>query len=1566
MIYFYFIIFFYFPLYIKNTLIPTVFKIGEEDNLLFPKLMSSTNSLIYNYMAINKTIIGYFNGTITQILPTNIYIEQNTRHISLTTNNHILANNKYVNFKLGSNYYSYNISSNILIDIPNDADPLIISNNTVPKFALVSLIYPSDNYLTKFLQFDNTTRTFTSNIENLSVCESSQTLKNIRCNNTIINSIFYSSCAAICDDNIYLFVLDTENMIKYTENIVLSGLSISNQIRIINFHFHNNETNFLVVSYPENKIFEIQRFSLSLSDINVNTSVEININNEITYINGENCNNDLNDFDFGTILRSKEVHEALACCAGDNYIYCWRFNRNFKPIGNGFKITAPGKNSVARIIHITFRIFGVQYQNEYNEDPSTNASYLYTSNYPQCFSNVKNYTVLQYKSVDIDINEHIWRNTSNILYIIFTSIDEIYGKYVLDGEEITISQSYILYENSVLTFTSNSESAGNALFKYHIYNNLTFETYINCTIKITINPCYSTCASCSQSSTSVSHQYCLTCKNGYYLSTSKNCQSCYEKCKTCSYLGNADENNCTSCFDNYFLNNDNNCYECNGNCSTCTNFSDIENNIGNCLTCKENYYMEYGTTNCYDETYIENGYYLSEEFFHRCGLNCKTCSGPADAVSNNCLTCDNCNGYYMLEDKHNCEKDDYPGYYLDGDILKKCHENCLTCSSGFTSTEFNCLTCKENYYKIKDTNKCYDSSIISEGYHLNSDNFWEKEEIVICYELCQTCINGENSTSQNCLSCIDNYHFIYNTLNCSNDSILYKYYLDSGDNKYHPCQSPCKTCNKTATNCLTCVDNYELNNNFCYEKCGSGKNLNNYLICVDDEIHTTKTQKELIDEVINTGIQNYISEKSIIKGDNFYCQIFPYSENVEAYITADENSLSKVYLNDCFLTLKNYYKIDNISDIILFKIDTNITNSSVNYVNYNVYHINGSQLDMNICYNNNKNITIIKPIINENIVNFQKAEYLSKFHIDSFDPTDNFFNDICFPFTNENNSDVIIKDRRDDYYQNISFCEKNCYFQELNFSQETIECSCNSSSNDFNNLNFDNIKSAFISEIYPSNIFVVKCYKLFFSIKYIKKNLGWWILLSIIIIEIIIFLIFIYYGFKQITIILLIYQPKNDFNDEKNNKNNNLLLLNNNKLKKKLNDSKGSNEKNPPKKKLNLIDSYEFESSINDNESNKNSSNKIDENNYKLNPNNLQIIRNRMDSNLNLIRRDNSSNKINKINIKPKNSSKKHVLFFDNYDINKNIERKNSNNIQINKNLTSKSLFLKRTQILDIDEKSNKSYKTNKIYFYDNIDYLKSEKIDLLSNKSDDNNINNSEKEEKLKNKNFSFLSYDEIFNLNYEESLEYESRTFFQIYWWYLSIQHIIINTFIAQNFLEFRYVNIFFFFESIALEMMLNALFYDDAYINEIYKNEGILDFISSLPKSIYSFLVTFLINFFLVKLSNSKAKILNLIKNFKNKKDYEIVYKNILKNLKIKIAIFFIISFFLLLFYFYYCGCFCAVYYNNQLFWLYGTLISFSFNLILPFITCFISSILRYISIYYKCKCLFNILKIFNFFL
>ena len=75
----------------------------------------------------------------------------------------------------------------------------------------------------------------------------------------------------------------------------------------------------------------------------------------------------------------------------------------------------------------------------------------------------------------------------------------------------------------------------------------------------------------------------------------------------------------------------------------------------------------------------------------------------------NCLTC--VEGFYLVENANNCEKEPYPGYYLDENIFKKCYKDCLTWSEAPTSNakgviiNMNCDSCDESkdYYLISST-----------------------------------------------------------------------------------------------------------------------------------------------------------------------------------------------------------------------------------------------------------------------------------------------------------------------------------------------------------------------------------------------------------------------------------------------------------------------------------------------------------------------------------------------------------------------------------------------------------------------------------------------------------------------------------------------------------------------------------------------------------------------------------------------------------------------------------------------------------------------------------------------
>ena len=99
---------------------------------------------------------------------------------------------------------------------------------------------------------------------------------------------------------------------------------------------------------------------------------------------------------------------------------------------------------------------------------------------------------------------------------------------------------------------------------------------------------------------------------------------------------------------------------------------------------------------------------------------------------------------------------------------------------------------------------------------------------------------------------------------------------------------------------------------------------------------------------------------------------------------------------------------------------------------------------------------------------------------------------------------------------------------------------------------------------------------------------------------------------------------------------------------------------------------------------------------------------------------------------------------------------------------------------------------------------------------------------------------------------------------------------------------------------------------------------------------------------------------------KKDTFITEKkveNLIKCLKIKFFLFFIIEFSLLVLFWYYLSCFCAVYKNTQIHLIKDTLISFGLSLIYPLLIYLIPGAFRIISLRAKKankECLYKISK------
>ena len=103
-------------------------------------------------------------------------------------------------------------------------------------------------------------------------------------------------------------------------------------------------------------------------------------------------------------------------------------------------------------------------------------------------------------------------------------------------------------------------------------------------------------------------------------------------------------------------------------------------------------------------------------------------------------------------------------------------------------------------------------------------------------------------------------------------------------------------------------------------------------------------------------------------------------------------------------------------------------------------------------------------------------------------------------------------------------------------------------------------------------------------------------------------------------------------------------------------------------------------------------------------------------------------------------------------------------------------------------------------------------------------------------------------------------------------------------------------------------------------------------------------------MLSIISEKKSINNKIKTKrKEKTDLDKMYKEIIKKLKIKFIVYFVLTFFVLSFLilislWYYITCFCGIYVNTQIQLLKDTIVSFIISLVYPFLTCLIPGVFR----------------------
>ena len=265
---------------------------------------------------------------------------------------------------------------------------------------------------------------------------------------------------------------------------------------------------------------------------------------------------------------------------------------------------------------------------------------------------------------------------------------------------------------------------------------------------------------------------------------------------------------------------------------------------------------------------------------------------------------------------------------------------------------------------------------------------------------------------------------------------------------------------------------------------------------------------------------------------------------------------------------------------------------------------------------------------------------------------------------------------------------------------------------------------------------------------------------------------------------------------------------------------------------------------------------------------------------------------------------------------------------------------------------NDKKIKLNNIQNNDNNECSSNNKIKLnIIRKNDDNESSSNNKikqiiESKIKqkkNKTFSksqkqkienILKYndDELNDLDYNKAFMYDKRNFSQLYLSLLKSKHLFCKIFEKKDYnsISVKILLIFFNFTSC---YAINALFFNDETMHQIYEDDGEFNFIYQLPQIIYSTIISYILNSFINFLALSQNNIIN-IKQSKNLKLIKKKAKTTRAVLRIKFILFFIVNFILIFIFGYYLGCFCAVYKNTQYHLIKDTLISFGISNITPF--------------------------------
>ena len=895
-------------------------------------------------------------------------------------------------------------------------------------------------------------------------------------------------------------------------------------------------------------------------------------------------------------------------------------------------------------------------------------------------------------------------------------------------------------------------------------------------------------------------------------------------------------------------------------------------------------------------------------------------------------------------------------------------EKCYKCNQESISKNL-CIECnnENGYYFLKenvDINSKYIDCVnnITKPYNFYFDN--EKQYYDACFDTCFQCNKKGDYIENNCESC-DGITFIKqpeheDSNNCVYKCKYYYYYTESGQYKCtnHPnCPDDYNTLikekNKCTNNCFK-DDKYRYYyNRECYTKCPDNTQDDNDFICKDKNINRcilSQTEfflfnENITDDIVEKMTKIYASEfiytdthVSIYKSDIYTITIY---KDIQCISDLSLNT-PEIIFGDCEMKVKNSYGFNE--NLIVAIIDKTVDGENTRkMISYNLYSpTTGKRLNSDdICSDD-------KLLIMENLeykllksnIDLSTLSQIYSQGIDLFDLSSPFYTDVCFQYnsiniSNVKDKDIALKDRVLLFFPNITLCEDGCDMKGINLTIIRAICECSYSNKDKDLLKDNALYQSQVGQleefISSTNIYVMKCYKNILNIKYFSEFIGGLIIFVLLIIEIICTIHYCLKGLMAIKIYVFKISDKyiNYISPKKEHR---------------------RNIKNIP----HFITKNEFKNSL----SFENENNKIKENKIMKIEQEIQKE----------YQKEHQKEKYIMI-YKPKIKNKKLILRKDLLYKNKNHINEASNIDLNNSNQHSgyKESKDDKDEIHSDEEKNKDIFQSNEIQIFSKKSLKDEKKIvnddKILLEKSDKENFINGFGYNSLLNNNvnrkdkefFNDYLQTEFENMEYDDILIKDKRHFFEYLKEKLLENQSIINTFCYDEPFKPRSIKIILFVLQIDLYLLINCLFYDENYVSEIFH----LDKDTFYDKAgrffgnlVYAALVGIIISYIIEWLFIDESR---LKKIFKKKKDNIPILKKevnqIIKDIKIRYALFFTLAFLITIFTLIHISCFNIVYPNLKWEWLIFSSIIIVFMQVFSAFICLLHTILRFIS--FKCK-------------